>query len=166
MKAIFPGSFDPITLGHISIIKVASIMFEKVFVAVSPNIDKKYRFSLEERINMAKKTVSPFANVEVIHSLSKFTVDLAMNTDSNFIIRGIRGSIDLEFEMQMNFVNRNLASFIYTIFIPTEQAYIHISSSAVRELIKFGCSERDLREFVPEIIIPDIFRLTGRKFKS
>jgi pantetheine-phosphate adenylyltransferase len=163
MKAIFPGSFDPITLGHFAIIEVASIMFEKVFVAILNNINKSYLFSLEERINMVKKSVGHLNNVEVIHSLSKLTVDLAMNTDSNFIIRGLRGNTDLEFEMQMNFVNKKLVDFVHTIFVPTDQRYIHISSSAVRELIKFGCSERDLKEFVPEVIIPEIFRLTGRR---
>lgn len=133
--AVFPGSFDPITLGHEDLIRRASTLFDKVIVAIGENSEKKYLFSLEDRINWLNKV---FADNEKIYvdSYKGLTVKYCKEQNSNFIIRGLRNSSDFEYEKQISQLNYIIGKGIETIFLISMPQYSHISSSIVREIIK------------------------------
>ena len=137
--ALYPGTFDPITLGHLDVIKTASAIFDKVVVALLINPKKKPMFSKEKRLIMIKEVVSDnnLANIQIA-SFAGLTVDLAYREGAIAIIRGLRLTTEYEVELNISFNNRVLNSGIYTVFIAPLQKHIHISSSAVRELISFG----------------------------
>lgn len=147
---IYPGSFDPITYGHIDIIERASKITDKLIVAVLNNHDKKSLFSVEERLEMIKDSVKGFNNVEV-ESFEGLLVDYAKSKDSRLIIRGLRAVTDFEYELQMAQTNHAMCPDIDTIFLTTDLRYSYLSSSIVREVSAFG---GDVSMFVPESIIP------------
>lgn len=146
--ALFAGSFDPITKGHISIIENASYLFDKIIVAVSYNINKKSFLSVEERIALILQATQNFSNIEV-DSFEGLTVNFAQKSGANTLIRGIRNTTDFEYEKQLAQINSKLNPNIKTIFLLTEQNYSHISSSAVREIWKH---KGDFSSFVPESV--------------
>lgn len=160
-KAIYPGSFDPITLGHISIIKRGLEVFDKVTIVVGNNIKKNYLFSIDRRVDLIKKSV-----IECLESkIGKISVDVhdgliidyARKNDFGTIIRGLRAVSDFEFEIQMANTNRKLAPEIDTVFFMTEEPFLFTSSTVVREIAKFN---GDVSCFVPhevERALKDIF---------
>ena len=150
--AIYPGSFDPITNGHLEVILQASKIFDTVIVAVANNINKKGFYPVEKRVELIKRCVSNFKNVKV-DSFDGLTVKYAQKNNANVIIRGVRNSVDFEYELQMFNVNRDLDDSIQTVFIPSTSKNIHISSSVVRELITLGV---DISEYVPINVIDEI----------
>lgn len=137
--AVFPGSFDPITLGHYDIIERAVPLFDKIIIAIGQNSQKKYMFSLEQRKEFIKKTFEKFPNVEVDH-FEGLTIDYCRSKNVNFIIRGLRNPADFEFEKAIAQTNRLLThdNKIETIFLLTSAGKSYISSSIVREIITFG----------------------------
>ncbi len=137
--AVFPGSFDPITLGHVDIIERAAPLFDKIIIAIGQNSQKKYMFSLEQRKNFIKKTFKNFSNVEVDH-FEGLTIDYCRSKNVNFILRGLRNPADFEFEKAIAQTNRELTqdNKIETIFLLTSAGKAFISSSIVREIITFG----------------------------
>jgi len=144
--AIYPGTFDPITKGHVDIIERSSRLFDKIIIAVGENSKKKTIFTKEARVELAKKILVNYANVE-ISFFSGLLVDFAQKNNATVIIRGLRAVSDFEYEFQMADVNRHLNSNIETIFLtPTEQ-YSYISSSMVREIAELG---GDILPFVHE----------------
>jgi pantetheine-phosphate adenylyltransferase len=145
---ICPGSFDPITNGHVDIIERAAKMFDKVIVAVLINKSKVPIFTLEERILFLKKVFKGRPNIE-IDSFSGLLVDFAKNKDAKVIIKGLRALSDFEYEFQMALLNKNLSPDIETMFMMTNINYSYLSSSAVRELAKLG---GDIEGLVPESI--------------
>ncbi len=145
-KAIFPGSFDPFTAGHLNILKRALTMFDEVVVAVGVNIDKKGFFPNEKRIDIIRQAVEGLQGVSVVQ-YDTLTIDLCRQLGINHIVRGVRNMIDFETERSIADANRKLAPEIETIIIPTAQEYAHISSTAVRDLLKHG---GDTSLFVPE----------------
>lgn len=145
-KAIFPGSFDPFTAGHLNILKRALTMFDEVVVAVGVNIDKKGFFPNEKRIDIIRQAVEGLHGVSVVQ-YDTLTIDLCRQLGINHIVRGVRNMIDFETERSIADANRKLAPEIETIIIPTAQEYAHISSTAVRDLLKHG---GDTSLFVPE----------------
>lgn len=153
--ALYPGTFDPITLGHIDVIKVAAKIFDEVVVALLINPKKKPMFSEEERLAMINQAINDdnLANVRAT-SFRGLTIELACQEKAIAIIRGLRLTTEYEVELNISFNNRILNSNLYTIFIAPLQKHIHISSSAVRELISFG--RTDLPEYVPEAVIRQI----------
>ncbi|MGS0747123.1 pantetheine-phosphate adenylyltransferase [Halpernia sp. GG3] len=136
--AVFPGSFDPITLGHFDIVERAVPLFDKIIIAIGQNSQKKYMFSLEQRMDFIKKTFKDFANVEVDH-FEGLTIDYCRSKDVNFILRGLRNPADFEFEKAIAQTNRTLTqdNKIETIFLLTSAGKSFISSSIVREIISF-----------------------------
>jgi len=136
-KAIYPGSFDPITLGHIDIIERASRMFDEVYVGVLVNVNKNPLFSIDERLDMIKESVAHLPNVKVV-SFGGLLVDFAKQNDINFIIRGLRAVTDFEYELQLAQTNHVLNKEVDTIFLTSKAEYAYISSSAVREIAHFG----------------------------
>lgn len=153
--ALYPGSFDPITLGHLDVIAASAKIFDKIIVAILRNPNKDPLFSIRERLIMiaealAEKNISN-AEVKVFEGL---TVDMAKKCGAKVIIRGLRSPADYETELDMCFNNYQLAPEIRTVFIPPIQNHTHIRSSTVRELINFG--KTDLGLYVPETVLKKI----------
>ena len=146
--AIFPGSFDPITIGHKSLILRTYELFDKIFIAIGNNSEKKNSFSIEERINWIKETFEGFEKIEVA-VYEGLTVDFCKTVGAKYIIRGVRTAADFEFEKGIAQINRKISG-IETIILFSEPEYSHISSSVVREIYKYG---GDISQFVPENII-------------
>jgi len=151
-RAIYPGTFDPITNGHLDIIKRACAMFDEIIVAIAQNEAKSPMFSLDERINMAKKATDEFPKVKVIrfHSL---LVDLSDELDANIIIRGLRAVSDFEYELQMGYANASLKKELETVYLMPSLQNAFISSSVVRSLLPF---KGKVSHLVPKIILDDI----------
>ncbi len=147
-RVIYPGSFDPVTLGHVDIIKRASKMFDEVIVAVSHNPKKKYLFDMDERIELLEESLKHLDNIVIKHN-SLLVVDFAKKEDSTKILRGLRAMTDFEFEFQMTLANKKLDPEIETVFLVTNEKYSYISSSLTKELAQFG---RDITEFAPKIV--------------
>ena len=156
--AVYPGSFDPITNGHLDVIKRSAAVFDKVIVGVLDNMAKKPLFTPEERMNMAKKVVADIKNVEV-YTFCGLLVDFMERFDSAVIIKGLRAVADFEYEFQMALLNKSLNPNIETFFMMTDSKYSYISSSMVKEVARFG---GNIDEFVPHDIIGEI----DRKMKS
>ena len=148
--AVFPGSFDPVTLGHYDIVERATKLFDKIIIAIGHNVQKKYMCSLEQRKEFLRKTFKDFPNVE-IDSFEGLTVDYCRKRNVNFIIRGLRNPADFEFEKAIVHINRTLTleNKIETIFLLTSSAKSFISSSSVREIISLG---GDYTLFVPDAV--------------
>ena len=144
--AIVPGSFDPITYGHIDIIKRSAQLFDEVIVAILVNPDKKYLFTLEEREEMINESIKDFKNVKV-DSFSGLLVNYAKKVDSTVIVRGLRAVSDFEYEMQLTFMNKELDYNIETFYMMANKQYSFISSSIVKGVSGFGA---DLSKFVPK----------------
>jgi pantetheine-phosphate adenylyltransferase len=145
-KALFPGSFDPFTAGHLNILKRALTMFDEVVVAVGINIDKRGFFSLEKKMDMIRQATAGIEGVSIIN-YDTLTIDICRELGIRHIVRGVRNMIDFETERSIADANRKLAPEIETIIIPTAQEFAHISSTAVRDLLKHG---GDTSLFVPE----------------
>ncbi|MEN6371992.1 MAG: pantetheine-phosphate adenylyltransferase [Armatimonadota bacterium] len=148
VKAVCPGSFDPVTCGHIDVIERAARVFEEVIVAVAPNPAKKHLFSLEERIEMLQETTSHLQNVRVDY-FDGLLVDYVRQQNAGVIVKGLRALSDFELEFQMALVNRNLTPEVETVFMMTGAEYSYVSSSIVREIAGFGGSVKGL---VPETV--------------
>ena len=149
ITAIYPGTFDPITHGHVDIIARASRLFDKVFLAVADSASKQTLFSTDERIDLAKTALSSLANVEICH-FDKLVTDLARDLNANVILRGIRAAADFDFEFQMAGMNRSLFKEAETIFLRPAENLSFISSSLVREISSMG---GDVSEFVHEDVL-------------
>lgn len=148
-KALYAGSFDPITFGHIDVIKRASRMFDKVYVAISINTHKHALFTDDERAGFARQALAGIKNVEVLVS-EELTVKLAQSIGATVLVRGVRGGSDLDSEMSIAGLNEKLDNHIQTIFIPTAANYRDLSSSMIKEIAKFHGS---VDKFVPEPVV-------------
>lgn len=149
---ICPGSFDPITYGHLDIITRAAKMFEKVIVVVAGNSSKNCSFSPEERVNLINKCITDLENVEVIH-YNGLLADYAAECGANAIIKGLRAMSDFEYEFQMALTNKKLNPEIETLFLTTSAQNMYVSSSMVKQIASMG---GDISGFVPEVIRKDI----------
>ena len=147
--AIFAGSFDPITLGHMDILIDSAKMFDRVIIAVSKNINKKYMLSTEDRISLIKTVTKNIPNVEV-DSYDCLTVEYAKKKGASILIRGLRNSADYEYETQIAQNNRALNNDITTVFFTTKPEHSFISSNAVREILNFN---GDISTLVPEAVV-------------
>ena len=146
--AVYPGSFDPVTLGHMDIISRSSKLFDKLIVGVLVNSSKVPLFSAEERVNMIKGVVSEYANVEV-RSFDGLLVEFARLCKATAVVRGLRAVTDFEYELQMSQTNHIIAPDIDTIFLTTNLNYAYLSSSVVKEVARYG---GDISKFVaPEV---------------
>lgn len=149
---VYPGSFDPITYGHLDIIRRSATMFDKVIVAVVCNVHKKSAFTVEERMDFIKKTVSDIENIEV-SSCDGLIVNFAKECKANSIIRGLRAVTDFEYELQMAQTNSKLSSEVDTVFLASALDYAYLSSSIVKEVAYFN---GDIKDFVPKQIINNV----------
>lgn len=150
--AVFPGSFDPITRGHESIIRRGAKMFDKIIVAIGQNSNKQYFFPLDQRIEWLEKTFSDSSAIQT-DVYEGLTVDYCRKINASFIIRGIRTSADFEFERSIAQVNRKMLPGLETVFLLAEPEFDALSSSIVREIIRH---KGDIRDFVPEVVADSI----------
>lgn len=155
--AIVPGSFDPVTNGHLDIIKRTSGLFDTVYVSILSNSSKTPLFTIKERINLIERVTKEIPNVKV-ESFTGLLVDYAREKNAKFIVKGLRAVSDYEYEVQMSLTNKQLAPEIETFFITTNSKYAYLSSSIVKEIAKYG---GDITEMVPPEIIQDIKEKIG-----
>ena len=148
--AIYPGSFDPITSGHLNIIRRAASIFDRLIVCVMVNAGKSPMFSLEERVELIRRVTGDLANVE-IDSSNELLADYARRRGSCVIVKGLRAGSDFENEFQMALINHKINPDLDTMFLTAEHQYMYLSSSTVKEL---GNYDVDLSEFLPQEIIP------------
>lgn len=144
--ALYPGSFDPLTMGHVDIIKRGSALFDKIIVAVLRNVEKKPMFTVEERLEMIEESFRKLDNVEA-DSFSGLLVDYAAKREATTIVRGIRAISDFEYEFQMALMNRRLAPAIETVFMMPAEEYSYVSSRLVKEVATLG---GDIAGLVPK----------------
>ena len=158
--AIYPGSFDPITLGHMDIIRRAASCFDKVLVCVMINCDKKTpMFSCEERLEMIRGAVQDIPNVEaeLWHGL---LADYAAEKGARILVKGVRNATDFDLEYQMAAINREICDLLDTVFLPATPAYQHLSSTMAREMIRYG---QPLENYVPGSVIDILARRNDAK---
>ena len=149
--AIYPGSFDPVTSGHLNIIRRAAGIFDKLIVCVMVNSGKNPMFTLEERVSLIRRITKDLPNVEVDFS-DELLADYARRKGSCVIVKGLRATSDFENEFQMALINHKINPDLDTMFLTAEHQYMYMSSSTVKELGRYGVN---LSEFLPEEIIPD-----------
>ncbi|WP_349255802.1 pantetheine-phosphate adenylyltransferase [Mesotoga prima] len=158
MKAVYPGSFDPITYGHIDLVERCSKIFDEVLVLVMENVNKKHFFSHEERIEMVRCGVSHLENV-TITTYNGLLVDFARASDVRILIRGLRAVSDFELELQMAHANKAMLPELETLFLMTDTSNSFISSSMVREIAAFG---GDISKWVPPCVQEEFKRKLGK----
>lgn len=146
--AICPGSFDPVTLGHIDIISRASGLFDRVIVAVLCNSEKHPSFTVQERMGLLREATADYDNVE-IDSFDGLLVDYAQRKGAVAVVKGLRAVSDFEYEFQMSMINKKLYPKLETVYLNTSQEYMYLSSSVVKEIASYG---GDISNFVPAII--------------
>lgn len=154
-SAIYPGSFDPVTYGHLDMIKRATDVFDDVIVAVAENTQKNTLFSIEERVEMVKELTGDIERVRV-ESFKGLIIDYARNNNANVLIRGVRMFSDFEYELQMALTNRRLDESIETVFLMPSERHSFISSTLIKEGISLGA---DVSSFVPQLVVD---RLKGK----
>lgn len=154
--ALFPGSFDPLTKGHVDTIRRGAKMFDELIVGVFVNTSKKSLFEPEEKLQLITEVLADFPNVRVISQSSKLTVEIAGELGASFLLRGVRSVKDYEYEKDIAAMNKHLAPEIETVFLFADEAYAHISSSLLKEVIIFG---GDVRKYLP----PEIYEAIIRK---
>ena len=160
LTAICPGSFDPVTMGHIDIISRASKMFDKLIVVILPNNSKKKQsFSIEERIQFIKTVTADLPNVTVDY-YDGLLADYAGKVGAGVIVKGLRAMSDFEYEFQMALTNKELNPDVETVFLTTSAQYMYLSSSMVREVASMG---GDISSFVPDCIRDDIIKRLRRR---
>ena len=149
--AIYPGSFDPVTSGHLNIIQRAAKIFDKLIVCVMVNAGKNPMFTLEERVDLIRRVTKSLPNVEV-DSSNELLADYAKRRGSCVIVKGLRAGSDFENEFQMALINHKINPELDTMFLTAESQYMYLSSSTVKELGSYGV---DLSDFLPKEIVPD-----------
>ena len=148
-RAIYPGSFDPVTNGHLDVIERGRKLFDEVVVAVAHNDEKQPLFSLEQRLDLLQKTAGQIENVQIAE-FSGLLVEFARAQGARAVIRGLRAVSDFEFEFQMALMNRNLNAAVETIFLMPKEEYTYLSSRIVKEIARLG---GDVANFVPDCVV-------------
>ncbi len=159
-RAVYPGSFDPMTLGHLDVIKRASKMFDELIVSVLNNKEKSPLFSVEERVNIIREATKDLPNVQV-DSFSGLLINYATSKDIHVAVRGLRAVTDFEYELQLAQTNRQLSNeSLDTVFLTTSLEYAYLSSSVVKEIAYFG---GDVRPCVPDFVADLVYEKFQRK---
>jgi len=158
-RAVYPGSFDPITLGHLNIIRRAANVFDELLVCVMVNSEKSTLFDRGERVELIKRTVARFPNV-IVESSDELLVKYMKARGANIVIKGLRAVSDFDYEFQIALVNKKFDSGIETLFMPSSEKYTYLSSSVVKEMARYGA---DLKTFVPMEIIDDVIKKVESK---
>jgi len=157
--AVYPGSFDPVTLGHLDIVKRASDIFDKVIICVMVNADKNPMFSLSERMELVRRATAKYGNV-VADTSDLLLAEYARKVNANVIVKGLRVMSDYEKECQMALINKKINPDLDTFFLAASEKYTYLSSSIVKEMARYGV---DLAEFVPPEIMTDIMNKSSHR---
>ena len=156
--AIYPGSFDPVTNGHIDLINRSSKLFSRVIVAVSnQSVNKKYLFNSNERVKLISENINHLDNVQVV-TFDNLLIDYANQCNANIIIRGLRAISDFEYEFQMSLMNRKLDNNIDTVFLMPDEKYTYISSSIIKEVLSLG---GNIKDYVPRSVLKALDKKYG-----
>ena len=158
-KAVYPGSFDPVTFGHLDIIRRSAALVDELVVGVLTNSAKTPLFSAEERVNILKDVTKDISNVRIM-AFNGLSVEFAKSCGAQFMVRGLRAITDFDYELQMSQTNRILQSGIDTIFLSTSLEYAYLSSTTVKEIASY---HGDISKFVPEEVIDRIYIKRGEK---
>ena len=150
---LFTGSFDPMTNGHLDLIERASKLFDKLYVGIFYNPHKNGFLTIESRLETVEKAVGHLKNVQVIASHDELVVDVARKLGAEVLVRGLRNATDLQYEASFDFYNHKLAGEMETIYLHSRPEHVHISSSAVRELLKF---DQDISKYVPNAVLEEL----------
>ena len=153
-RAVYTGSFDPITLGHLNVIERSSRLVDELIVGVGRNIDKQSMFSAEERVELIERTIDHLSNV-VVKLFTGLAVTFVRECDARVIIRGVRSLSDMETEFTMTLANRKLDPAIETVFLMADDEFSHVSSSLIKQITPLAGDE-ELSRFVPAAILPDL----------
>jgi len=153
--ALYPGSFDPITLGHLNIIRRASCIFDRLVVCIAINSEKRTMFSFEERVDFLKRSCGRFENVEIV-ATEDLVAEYCRKQGINVLIKGLRAVSDFEYEFQLALINKKVNPELDTIFLTASEKYTYLSSTVVKELARYGA---DISEFVPLEIKKDVLDL-------
>ena len=148
IRAVYPGTFDPLTRGHEDLVRRASTLFDEVILAVADSRSKKPFFTLEERLDMARQVLADLGNVEVM-GFNGLLIDFARQHDARVVVRGLRAVSDFEYEFQLAGMNRNLSPDMETVFLTPSEQHMFISATLVREIAMFG---GDISKFVHPIV--------------
>lgn len=156
--AVFTGTFDPLTLGHLDVIRRGSALFDRLIVAIGVNPNKQMLFDIEERVRLARLVVGPFQNVSV-EPFNELAVQFARRVGARVILRGVRTLSDMEYEFSMSLTNHRLDPGVETVFLMADGEYSHVSSSLIKQVARFG-GESSLARFVPpELVKPIMARM-------
>ncbi|MCI9516970.1 MAG: pantetheine-phosphate adenylyltransferase [Lachnospiraceae bacterium] len=157
-RAVYPGSFDPVTFGHLDVIRRSSALVDELIVGVLNNNTKTPLFSVEERVKILLEVTKDIRNVRV-ESFSGLSVDFVKNCNAGFLVRGLRAITDFEYELQMAQTNRIMNPEIDTIFLTTSLEYAYLSSSTVKEVAAYG---GDISKFVPQVVVEHMRKKYGK----
>lgn len=157
--AIIPGSFDPITLGHLNIVRRAAQIFDRVVVCVMKNSAKNYMFTTDERVELVRRVVSRFDNVEVA-TTNMLLAEYAKQYEGAVIVKGLRAVSDFDYEFQIALINKKMNPELDTLFLTSSEKYTFLSSTVVKEMAAYGA---DLSELAPSEIIDDIIERTNQR---
>lgn len=160
--AVYAGSFDPITNGHLWMIEQSCKIFDKVIVAIGENADKKYTFSLEDRIGLISSITNRFHNVEVTRFSNQFLVDYAKSIGAGFIIRGIRNYTDYDYEKSIRHINSDLSKEITTIFLMPPRNFAEVSSSMVKGLVGSAGWEKIAKKYLPDLVLEKMIEYNNK----
>jgi pantetheine-phosphate adenylyltransferase len=152
--AVFTGTFDPLTLGHLDVIRRGRTLFDHLIVAIGVNPNKPTLFSIDERVALAREVVAPFDNVSV-EAFEELTVQFVRRIGARIILRGVRTLTDMEYEFGMSMTNQRLDPGIETVFLMADGEYSHVSSSLIKQVARYG-EEKALRRFVPPEVVGPI----------
>ena len=158
IKAAYPGSFDPITFGHIDIARRASRLFDELHVVVMENKQKRYAFTVEERMEMVRECLKDVPNIRV-ESFSGLLAEYTLKNKINVVIRGLRAVTDFEYEMQMALANKEILNGVETVFLMTDKSFSFLSSSLVKEVASFGGK---ISQWVPSYVESKVFEKFAR----
>lgn len=147
--AIYPGSFDPITLGHLDVVERAAKLFDRLLIAVAYNADKHAMFTAEQRMDLISQSLGPWPNVEIV-TFEGLLVDFAKKTGAGAVVRGLRAVTDFEYEFQMALMNKTLNPDMETVFLASREAFTYISSRVIKEVARLG---GDVTRFVPPPVV-------------
>lgn len=161
-KAIYAGSFDPITNGHLWVIDRAAAIFDELVVAVGDNPDKGYTFSVQERLELLNSSVSSYSNISIDHFKGEFLVNYAQQIGVRFMVRGIRNAQDYEYEKTMRYINSDLCAEIDTIFLMPPRNYAEVSSSLIKGLVGTNGWETIVAKYVPKSVVQALCDKHGR----
>lgn len=156
--AVFTGTFDPLTLGHLDVIRRGSALFDRLIVAIGVNPNKQMLFDIEERVRLARLVVGPFRNVSV-EPFNELAVQFARRVGARVILRGVRTLSDMEYEFSMSLTNHRLDPGVETVFLMADGEYSHVSSSLIKQVARFGGAESLARFVPPELVEPIMARM-------